>query len=802
MSAPESTIFISYSQKDRAYLDELLTIVKPTLERVHGLAAWSDTDLASGQLWNDEIKDALRRARVVVLLLSNNFLGSTYIKDKELPVLLPRYQSGELRVYMVFVSAVPKPALTVSMPTPGDDFDLLSITAENRPEQPLSEMDKPTRDRLFVNLAEKLYQLAAPVSARATARSAGRAATGHGIQLPRGFDGRRPQLLIRLQRSGVELIREYLLPNHQRPYSPELPGEDAIGRLELWQPGQPFDGDLLFELLFGNDETLYQELLTVPSSNPGPTSAGLHPWRLRLLIDPDDERLQSLPWTHISHQGVALTESGWSVEFTPAPPRLGPLDLPNHPFIMPGRVLLVFPDAEGDEIAAAHLNDLHARLQQMWNKQPPVFVANRLDQVSAYLSDQSPRLVYWYGRVAEQQSDWRLVIDRGDGEQGLSFAELHRAFSTAPPSALFFNLIGEDAVRGFAATAELVEPPAAKFLGYQVSPMGAAVEAGRAGIRWLDGVLRDDQRLDPVAALHHNGHAYAACRTSYQAWDPQLGDAHLDDDVAHLLLDRTRQRRHLLQARDDLIDLSNKLRVHCLLVAGTPGNRIEDFPDQGRTHLSIHPRDGIHSWLCPIQLPAMTFDTQQLETAYRRHFGLAPSVALFDALTPPQRGHGTRILVPILAWTLAIDSSREQREANLLAILEWSREALALDCPKDQRVISLITLQIDDEDELEDLRDSAEDLDERLTDGQDYRRSSSFRFEAMDRLQGVSRRDLKNYFDSEYCTCPDGLRRAYPELLMQGKKERAFAEVVGLIQQASQSWHATAKALKLKIASP
>ena len=76
MPDPDSTLFISCSHKDRAYLRELRPAVEATLEQVHGLSAWSDTDIGSGQLWNDEIKCALQRARAVVLLVSNHFLCS------------------------------------------------------------------------------------------------------------------------------------------------------------------------------------------------------------------------------------------------------------------------------------------------------------------------------------------------------------------------------------------------------------------------------------------------------------------------------------------------------------------------------------------------------------------------------------------------------------------------------------------------------------------------------------------------------------------------------------------------------
>jgi hypothetical protein len=467
---------------------------------------------------------------------------------------------------------------------------------------------------------------------------------------------------------------------------------------------------------------------------------------------------------------------------------------------MPGRVLLVAPEAERDPIAAAHRADVHAHLQHLWKKPGPIKLAQNAGEVRDYLRYQSPRLVYWYGPVRQAGQEWRLEIEGGDADGGLSFAQLHECFSTVPPSALFFNLIGEQTAAGFAATAALVEPPGAKFVGCQVFPRGDSTEACRAGIRWLDGVLRDDQRLDPVVALHHNGHRalrrFAACRTGYRLWDPQLGDAQLDDEVAELLLDRSRQRADLARARDELLDLSNKLRVYCLLAGGTAGNRVADFPELGNTDLQIHPREGVHSWLCPIHLPPGGCDLQGLDTLYRRHFGLAPGAAPAEALRPSRRGHAVRILVPLLAWIPAADSTAEQRRATLLTVLEWSRERLALECPRDMRILSLVTLQVDSPEELEDLEEAAEALDERLTSGVEYRRTGSFRFRAMDRLEGVKRKDLSHYFDSEYCTCPDGLRRDYPRLLMQGEREQPFDLTVERIRAASRNWRVMAEKLK------
>jgi hypothetical protein len=789
------TIFISYSHKDHACLEELLKAVKPTLRSVSSIQAWSDQEIASGDRWEKEIRQALDAAKAAVLLISNDFLGSRYVREKELPLLLPREQSGALRLFTLYVSAVAKPALAVPL-APGDPhrlYDLSQIQSESSPDRPLERMDAAERNRLFVGLAEKLYSFATRLPPeRPTARP-----SAHRGQVS-GWPGQgtgqiRPDCLIRLHSDGRKLHPAFLLPGHQRWRSPEREAADALDRLELWQPGQAFDGDLLFELLFGSDPALCRQILSDPYGDapPGMTEPSCYPWRVRLLIDDAEPDLQCLPWTRISHQGIPLSAAGWTVELSPgAPPGVRP-ELPSHAFVMPGRILLAVPEADEDPVAAAHLQDVQGLLQQLWDRPAPIFVAADAAQLGAHLQSFSPRLVYFYGRVQRESGEWRLRIPDGTGGLGLGFAALKDLFSAVPPSIIFLNLLGEEAVEALPETAVLVREPACKLVAFQVTPRGEAAGAQRAAMTWLEGVLSDDKRLDPVHALHRNGHVFAACRASYQQWDAQLGDAHLDEDLAHLLLDRTRQRSRLLQARDDFFDLSSKLRVQCFLAAGTRGNLVTDFPQQAITHLQLHARQGVHPYLCSLQVQPMDTDLDRLERRYRRRLGLRPSLGLAEGMRPAQVRHSGEYLMPLLAWTLAGETTAERRREIARAIVRWSRERLALGCPDDLRVISLLALETPDSEELDDLREDIDDYDEELTAGSEYRRTTSFRFESLDPLSAVRKRDLRHYFDSELCTCPDGLRLEYPDLLLRGRREMPFVEAVEEIREArDRGWHA------------
>ncbi len=141
-------IFISYSHKDKPYLDRLMVHLRP-LEKQGKIDPWVDTRLLAGDKWKKEIEAALKDARVAVLLLSADFLASDFIIENELPPLLQAAEGKGTTIIPVIV----KPCRFLR------EKNLCEFQTVNPPDEPLSLTDENERELVYDTIAQRIEDL-------------------------------------------------------------------------------------------------------------------------------------------------------------------------------------------------------------------------------------------------------------------------------------------------------------------------------------------------------------------------------------------------------------------------------------------------------------------------------------------------------------------------------------------------------------------------------------------------------------------------------------------------------------------
>ncbi|MGK7875596.1 MAG: effector-associated domain EAD1-containing protein [Xenococcaceae cyanobacterium] len=169
------SIFICYSHQDQEWFDRLSQYLK-TFDILGKAESWSDRKIEIGNVWDKEIKDNLKRAGAAILLVSQSFLISDYIRDVEVPAILTKHDREPNFVILPIIldlSLFEETTFKYPHPQTGPKEISLSIfQTANPPSHPLDSLPKPEQDRIFVSVAKRLfdilesYQQGAEVTAR------------------------------------------------------------------------------------------------------------------------------------------------------------------------------------------------------------------------------------------------------------------------------------------------------------------------------------------------------------------------------------------------------------------------------------------------------------------------------------------------------------------------------------------------------------------------------------------------------------------------------------------------------------
>ena len=101
-------VFIVYARHNGRYCQELRRQLV-SLQDDGLISLFYDGEIVPGSQWNEELQKHLREAELVILLISDYFLASEYIREKEIPIVLERHDKGEAFILPVLLDSVRLP---------------------------------------------------------------------------------------------------------------------------------------------------------------------------------------------------------------------------------------------------------------------------------------------------------------------------------------------------------------------------------------------------------------------------------------------------------------------------------------------------------------------------------------------------------------------------------------------------------------------------------------------------------------------------------------------------------------------
>lgn len=140
-------LFISYCHKDKSWLDKLSPYLT-SIENFNGIKAWSDKGIRPSEEWDEAIAKALDSAKVAVFLVSQHFLASKYIMEREMNYFLEINKSQKVPIFWIAISSCLF-----------DDSPLKRIQCANDPHKPLDILSEAEQNKEITKICRNLQRL-------------------------------------------------------------------------------------------------------------------------------------------------------------------------------------------------------------------------------------------------------------------------------------------------------------------------------------------------------------------------------------------------------------------------------------------------------------------------------------------------------------------------------------------------------------------------------------------------------------------------------------------------------------------
>jgi hypothetical protein len=139
-------LFYSYAHEDEELRKDLAKQLK-LLERTGMISGWNDRDIDAGHEWRTAIDENIKLAKIILLLISPDFINSDYCWKMELAHALERHNRGTAVVIPVFLRAVDLAEAPFA--------NLLGLPTDAKPVT-----EWPNRDQAFLNVAIGIRRVA------------------------------------------------------------------------------------------------------------------------------------------------------------------------------------------------------------------------------------------------------------------------------------------------------------------------------------------------------------------------------------------------------------------------------------------------------------------------------------------------------------------------------------------------------------------------------------------------------------------------------------------------------------------
>jgi len=135
-------VFMSYSHKDRTLRDELAAHLS-NLRRQGLIRDWYDGNIAPGTEIKDEIETHLNKSKLILLLISADFMASDFCYSLEMQQAIARHQAKQARVIPIIMRPTDWEGAPFS--------DLKALPTDGKPV-----IDWPTHDNAFADVMKGL----------------------------------------------------------------------------------------------------------------------------------------------------------------------------------------------------------------------------------------------------------------------------------------------------------------------------------------------------------------------------------------------------------------------------------------------------------------------------------------------------------------------------------------------------------------------------------------------------------------------------------------------------------------------